>query len=44
MRGESLVAIGLKGVRPIISEVCKGISLMPLTGHRVFGNRGHSGV
>ena len=44
MRGESLVAVSLKGVRPIISEVREGISLTPLTGHRVFGNRGHSGV
>ena len=43
-RGESSVAVSLKGVRPIISEVCEGISLTPLTGHRVFGNGGHGGV
>ena len=43
-RGESSVAVGLKGVRPIISEVSEGISLTPLTGHRVFGNGGHGGV
>ena len=43
-RGESSVAVGLKDIRPIISEVREGISPTPLTGHRVFGNGGHSGV
>ena len=44
MRGESSVAVGLKGVRPIISEMREGVSLTPLTGHRVFRDGGHSGV
>ena len=43
-RGEPSVAIALRGVRPIVSEVSKGVSPTPFTGHRVFRNGGHDGV
>ena len=44
MRGEPSVAVALRDIRSVISEVSEGVSPMPFTGHRVFGNGGHNGV